>query len=271
MLTENHFTLFHVFTGKNARGNPAAVTIVETLPDFIEHETMRSHCDTTVYITPRQNNEFDIRWFNDTGSIKRCGHGTLAAAAYLQKSLKGNKELIFYSDTESLKVKVNDGSFSLELPIENLIGFYMQSAQIKGSPTRNYQITNLPFSYNRLAYTEDDQGYLIVELQDELSINEFTLNTPIINAIEKRALIITAKSEQPRFDVVFRYFAPQYGPPEDSATGSAASILWPFWNNQNPSGIHNTLYCYQASSTGGIITITGMQNRICVYGKVIQD
>ncbi len=265
MFKENHFTLFHVFTGKNALGNPAAVTVVETMPDFIKHKTMHSGCDTTVYIKPRQDNEFDIRWFNNTGAIQRCGHGTLAAAAYLQEGCQENhknkKELIFYSKTESLLVTIEDNSYLLQLDTQDL----------KTCRTFDSQ-KHLPFSYQQLAYTDNQNGYIIVELNDELSVKQFTLNAAIIDAIQQRALIITAKSEHTEFDIIFRYFAPQYGPPEDSATGSAASVLWPFWNRQNLKNIYkDTLHCYQASQNGGIIKITGSQHRICIHGRVIKE
>ena len=51
-----------------------------------------------------------------------------------------------------------------------------------------------------------------------------------IAAATRRALIVTAWSpEKSGPACVFRYFAPQYGNPEDPATGSAAVQLAAFW------------------------------------------
>ena len=74
-------------------------------------------------------------------------------------------------------------------------------------------------------------GYLILQLADADSVRTLQPDYSAITAATDRALIVTARD---RFaggpGCVFRYFAPQYGTPEDAATGSAAVQLAAFWS-----------------------------------------
>jgi predicted PhzF superfamily epimerase YddE/YHI9 len=305
-------SLFNVFTsdaieGHNCKGNPAIVLLLDSLPSLEEHLTIFNYIKnndikkraipeaiTLVYISPnnQDNNlvenlsdavdnklngsEYSIRWFSATSVIKRCGHGTLAAAAFIRNtiydkkpSININSYLTFHSDNESLKVTVFQNkktskngvlSYSLQLKNELLI-----ASNYKMKMTSNLKIL-------RESKTQDDDGYLIIELSDETAIKEFTLTKDIIDAINKRALIITAQTQNKHYDLVFRYFAPFYGELEDNATGSAASLLTPFWeascfknkrfNNERSEKTSQTrqLRCYQASKNGGFFIINSDDN-----------
>jgi predicted PhzF superfamily epimerase YddE/YHI9 len=73
-------------------------------------------------------------------------------------------------------------------------------------------------------------GYLLLELAGEDTVRALQPDYGAIDAATERALIVTAQTmynDEPA--CVFRYFAPQYGTPEDAATGSAAVQLAAFW------------------------------------------
>ena len=284
-------SVFNVFTADTAdtadgidyKGNPATVLFVDSLPTLKDHLAFLQRLNnadtkkqvipeflTLVYISPfnlglnlndklnSNPNEFAIRWFSSTSVIKRCGHGTLAAAAFLIKHRRNellstpyasHLTLRFHSDSESLNVrvvqqkdslKINSGSFALQLKQETLV--------------TSHKILHLGVNLNILREnkTKNDDGYLIIELSNAREVAEFTLTTSIIDAIAKRALIVTAATKNKHFDVAFRYFAPFYGQLEDSATGSAASVLSPFWKALSQTG---KLRCYQASQNGGFFII----------------
>jgi predicted PhzF superfamily epimerase YddE/YHI9 len=261
MMKMNYSTLFYVFTGnddyksslgRSARGNPANVIVVDEFPDFQTHKKALSAHLTTTYIRPRsKQNEYDIRWFNSTGNIERCGHGTLAAAAFLASTTQQH-EYIFHSNKETLSIFKENEEYSLALPIEDI---------------KPLNANHFPFDYKSAAQTEEPNGYAIAELSSNENIQNFKLTPQIIDALQMRALIITSKSAIDEFDIIFRYFAPQYDSEEDSATGSAASVLWPFWQCRIKKA--ESMTCYQASYNGGIIKITSNNKNIIVSGKVI--
>lgn len=329
ILTDAHnLPLFYVFTSKaldtpNCNGNPAIVLLVDSLPTLKEHLNIFNRIEngdikkgaipefiTLVYISPyRLNNNIDesvfsIRWFSPTNVIKRCGHGTLAAAAFILNHLYDRKlstqtpptltsalTLTFHSDSESLKIEVQEevkkNIIENKKNLKENIVFYSLQLENELLIASDFSLklkNNLNILRERK--TQDDDGYLIIELSDECAIKEFSLTKNIIDIINKRALIITAKTKNKNYDIVFRYFAPFYGEQEDSATGSAASLLMPFWENhffKNKSFSNQSLTkklhsqrrqlrCYQASENGGffIIDIDGNNRNLSATSNTIE-
>jgi predicted PhzF superfamily epimerase YddE/YHI9 len=106
-------------------------------------------------------------------------------------------------------------------------------------------------------------GYLLVELASEADLLSFQQPGPLLGKFTQRALIVTALSSNPaQYDVLFRYFAPQYGNPEDAATGSAMRVVTRYWSERllNPAktaGLveksDGVIRAWQASSKGGYL------------------
>jgi len=280
---------FTVFTGSSseinnpAKGNPAGVKLVDQLPNLETHLRLiklnpdNAHI-TMVYIKAITAHSFNIRWFNESRTIRRCGHGTLAATAYIHRSQKCNDQdsinYEFISDTEILLVHAYQNSYAITLPTIELSHRELPNTHSLGktdSIEYNHNITTLFSIFDqpyRLSQTKDKQGYIIIELKDSDSITGFILDKQVIELIDQRALIITAKSHLPTSDIVFRYFAPQYGQVEDIATGSAGSVLWPFWENQFGSK-KGGLRCSQLSKEGGFFQLKkGANKQVVVSGKV---
>ncbi len=331
-ITKNNRSLyiFNVFNSQtiksvSCKGNPASVFLVDKLPTLKQHLTFlntlkddfKKHAIpefiTFVYIShfnkdcnvgsrlsdKLKSHEYSIRWFSSTSVIKRCGHGTLAAAAFALKILNENdfinncSPLIFHSDSESLRVKV----FKYESDLGIKTYFYSLQLKQEALIESHYKLMfKDKLSIIREAKTKDDDGYIIFELENEIAVKAFKLSRKLINIIDKRALIISAKASNQQYDVVFRYFAPFYGELEDNATGSAASILMPFLKahcfshegfanedvrTQSFSEIKQLkarlLRCYQASKYGGFFTIDINQdndnlgaeaNSIEIFGQI---
>lgn len=253
MIKRMNFKLYHVFTGQNALGNPAAVMLLDSLPSFEQHLEFNSPCKTRVYLSHQHANRYDISWMNDANQISRCGHGTLAAAEFLkEQGITGILELVSAKDC----LTVSDGGDGMVLTLP----------EVELTDPINL---SLAFDFLRLACTANPSGYIIIELENEDSIKNFSMNEQLIASIGERALIISAKAENSEVDIVFRYFAPQYGSFEDSATGSAACVLWPFWkDNLNKKSNKDWITCYQASKPGGRYQMKGLDNQISIKGQV---
>jgi predicted PhzF superfamily epimerase YddE/YHI9 len=76
-------------------------------------------------------------------------------------------------------------------------------------------------------------------------------------------LIVTAPSDEPRFDIVSRYFAPGAGIPEDPVTGSAHCALAPWWAPR----VGSRFRAWQASARGGALTVELAGDRVLVGGR----
>ena len=79
-------------------------------------------------------------------------------------------------------------------------------------------------------------------------------------------VIITARSQDPAFDFVSRFFAPQLGIPEDPVTGSAHCLLAPFWAEKLKK---NAFSAYQASPRGGMLHVRLEGARVMIRGSAV--
>ena len=78
-------------------------------------------------------------------------------------------------------------------------------------------------------------------------------------------VILTVRSEEYHF--ISRYFAPWNGIPEDPVTGSAHTVLAPYWSAQ--LGLQ-TMLANQVSPRGGVLELClGGEGRVEVAGESV--
>jgi predicted PhzF superfamily epimerase YddE/YHI9 len=85
-------------------------------------------------------------------------------------------------------------------------------------------------------------------------------------AVPNSGVIVTARSDDPRFDFVSRFFAPAAGIDEDPVTGAAHCCLGPYWSQQLGK---TNLIGFQASARGGIVYVRVDGNRIILGGQAV--
>ena len=244
-----------IYPTLHAEGNRAVVKCLKHIPN---HETCQTIANavgesTMVFIAPKPNNKshFSIAWYNNSQRIKRCGHGTLAAAAFIQKQFNlSAKKIVFDSTYETLAITSGESAYTLSILSQSLIA---------AAPKTAFQLAK------RTSQTTDPQGYYLVELANEELVKAFVFNETLFDVIGQRALIICSQANTQYYDVCFRYFAPQYGVLEDQATGSAGACLWPFWEKIITK---DTIRCYQASSAGGYFELSMQDKKVLVTGLV---
>ncbi len=95
---------------------------------------------------------------------------------------------------------------------------------------------------------------------------DFNLLEKMDFGIEVKGLIVTSPGDQ-RYDFYSRYFAPWVGINEDPVTGSAHTVLGPFWSNQLGKRV---LKARQLSSRMGEIELRLLEeNRILILGEAV--
>jgi PhzF family phenazine biosynthesis protein len=209
------------FTNRLFGGNPAAVCLME---DWLTDEQMQqiateNNLSETAFLV-RQNKDWQIRWFTPSVEVKLCGHATVASAHVIFTFLeKDSKEIIFHSKSGALPVsRMADGRITLNFPANK--------------PER---VTDIPFGiFEGLGITpapvfKTSFDYMVVlpsrKLVESLAPDFKTLaKTPC------RGVIATARDEEA--DFVSRCFYPQSGIDEDPVTGSAHTIMIPYWAEQ---------------------------------------
>lgn len=99
----------------------------------------------------------------------------------------------------------------------------------------------------RAAVCGPNTGYLILQWPDGFDLRCLQNVAQTLLSASERALIVTAASIDAEEDFRFRYFAPQYGNEEDSATGSAMRVLVEFWRAR-----FDECVAYQVSASRGL-------------------
>jgi PhzF family phenazine biosynthesis protein len=107
---------------------------------------------------------------------------------------------------------------------------------------------------------------LMVLMENEQIVRDMTPDLQIIRNLDARGVIVTAVSERESTDFVSRFFAPAIGVPEDPVTGSAHTLLTPFWSKKLGK---NRLNALQISKRGGSLTCIDEGERVKIGGSAV--
>ncbi len=250
-----NLTIYQVdaFADKTFEGNPAAVVpLTNWLPDeTMQHIAMENNLSETAFFVPTDKG-FHIRWFTPGTEVDLCGHATLATAHVLFNHLgfEGNT-IHFESKSGVLTVNKQNQLLLLNFP----------ASELKEIPIPHSLKTAFNFQPNKCFKGSND---LMLLFETEREIKELCPNLIKITESNTRGVICTAKSEE--FDFVSRFFAPAVAVNEDPVTGSAHTMLIPYWAAQlNKS----ELIAKQVSQRGGVLYCKNLNNRVEIGGKAV--
>ena len=100
--------------------------------------------------------------------------------------------------------------------------------------------------------------------ENEKDILNLKPNFQKIIESKTRGIIATAKSKD--YDFVSRFFAPAVGINEDPVTGSAHTMLIPFWAEQLQK---KEMLAKQVSLRGGVLHCKHLNKRVEIGGKAV--
>ena len=106
----------------------------------------------------------------------------------------------------------------------------------------------------------------LVELEDEQAVRSLRPDFALLARYPVRGVIVTARSDDPDYDFVSRFFAPRAGVPEDPVTGSAHCCLGPYWGERLGK---RDLVGYQASARGGVVRVRLAGDRVYLSGQAV--
>ena len=207
-----------------AQGNLSTVVRLQKIMSFddlsnLAHQTYKqSNVSTTCFINEVDNTHFDVQCFNDDKAIQCCGHGMIAAA----KTVFENSRISSIVLNQSV-LALNKGS-EIELTLPRMFS--------KGCDVPDWvnKVMTFDGGYllpNHAAISDKLDGYILLEFNPNLSLDVFSGLLLDLNTVcekTKRAIVIIQLDEK-NGHLYTRYFAPQYGVKEDSATGSVMRFV----------------------------------------------
>jgi PhzF family phenazine biosynthesis protein len=118
----NQFYFINAFTKEKFKGNPAAIIF---LREKRSEEWMKSLANElnqpiTTFITIKDGNNYQLRWFTPFKEIDLCGHGTLGAAHILWSEGFSSSEstINFYTQSGLLQTELSEQQIILRFNIK---------------------------------------------------------------------------------------------------------------------------------------------------------
>lgn len=246
------------FTDQLFSGNPAAVV---PLPEFLSDELMQNiaaenNLSETAYVVVRGQGNFDIRWFTPTAEVRLCGHATLAAAHIMYKSSNGGLKKMSFKTKEAGILTVSalgEDNYQIDFPSD--------------PPRKIRAPKNLAriLGVKRFSGVYKGRDDLLVILRSQKQVEKLQINFQELAKLRKyRGVVVSAPGKN--HDFVSRGFFPQTGINEDPVTGSAHTLLTPYWSSRLGS---NKLVARQISERGGDLLCQLRGKKVRLTGKAV--
>jgi PhzF family phenazine biosynthesis protein len=241
------------FTDRLFGGNPAGVCPLEKwLPDDTMQKIAQENNVSETAFFIKEDNGFHIRWFTPKVEVNLCGHATLASAHILFHHMDYPEKMIsFKSRSGELNVSREGELLILDFPANK-----PQRASLPDAFVQAMNITPIQ------CYRGKDDYLLLYKNQRE--IEELIPDFRKLEKVDARAVIVTSAGE--KADFVSRFFAPRVGVDEDPVTGSAHTVLIPFWAEKLGKTEMNAL---QLSRRGGRLFCRLRDDRVDIGGKAV--
>jgi len=261
--------IIDAFTDRPFAGNPAAVCLLDTAtwPDegWMQHVATEMNLSETAFAHPLPENadaDWALRWFTPTVEVNLCGHATLATAHALREDRGSPGTLRFRSHSGVLITHTHDnGTITLDFP----------AALTTDVPVPGGLAEALDAQPDTTFGTGALQDLLAV-FPDEAAVRGLSPNfaalMQLIGREGIRGVIVTAPASDPDsgYDFVSRFFAPTVGIPEDPVTGSAHTVLAPYWSARLSRA---SLTGLQASARTGLVHTALHGDRVHLTGYAV--
>lgn len=243
------------FSQEIFKGNPAAVCVMEQwLPDEkMQAIAMENNLSETAFVVPF-GEEYEIRWFTPIVEVDLCGHATLASAHVLFNYYNHKKnKIVFQSRNKGTLTVVKDKKLGLVLnfPAQQIV------------PIQEQESINNALGATPIKTIKGETDFVLV-FENESQIKAISPNFGELSKTKARGIIVTAPGDQ--VDFVSRFFGPACGVNEDPVTGSAHTILTPYWSETLGK---NKLHAHQLSKRGGDLFCELKEDRVLIAGNAV--
>jgi PhzF family phenazine biosynthesis protein len=243
--------LLDAFTDRPFTGNPAAVCLLDqVLPATLMRKiAAEMNLSETAFILPIDGDHanatrFRIRWFTPLVEVNLCGHATLASAAAIFREMGNPAETIFFeSKSGPLTARRCINGFTLDFPSNPPHPFPVPPGILEG----------LGLMDGKTGWLSEEAEMLLIPLETYEEVRSLSPDYRQLLAVTGRngaqGVIVTATGPE-YFDFCSRYFGPWEGINEDPVTGSAHTVLAPYWGSLLGK---SCLRALQASERTGIV------------------
>jgi len=250
------FVQIDAFADRPFTGNQACVIPLEAWLDdaVLQAIAEENNVAETAFILPDASGaaDYELRWFTPAVEVALCGHATLASGHYVLERFPDRQRVTFRTRKAGILEVARDGDrYAMALPAyppepKDVSGL-LEALGVKAG-----EILHHP------------NGYDLVILDSAEAVLALTPDFRALAAIGDTLNIVTAPGTDT--DVISRVFAPAAGIDEDPVTGSAHSVLTPYWAKRLG---RDRFTAFQASKRGGHIDCTLEGDRAILRGQCV--
>lgn len=244
------FWIVDAFTAEPYRGNPAAVVLLDHEYDAAWAQRIAAEFNLSETAFARHYADrtgWELRWFTPVTEVDLCGHATLATAHVLANETSAGP-MRFFTRSGELVVTTSEGRYWMDFPSAAPLAASTPPALAKA------------LGVEPVSVWSGATGDLLVELPGATDVRNLDPDLSLLKQLPARGVIVTARADAP-YHFISRFFAPAVGVPEDPVTGSAHTVLAPFWAAR--FGV-SELIGYQSSKRGGDVFL-----RLTTPGRVL--
>jgi predicted PhzF superfamily epimerase YddE/YHI9 len=254
-MTDLRFVQVDAFAERAFAGNPAAVIPMDLWADdaTLQAIAAENNLAETAFLMPSEavDADFDLRWFTPTVEVELCGHATLASGHVLLGD-RPDLDRVRFSTRHAgvLEVRRAAAGYELDLPTHAPAGcgpFAFGDRVGAGSVDWGWH----------------DRGYALLVYASAAEVRALDPDFRALGGIGNVLIIATAPGDGGD-DVVSRVFAPAHGIDEDPVTGSAHTVIVPYWAAKLG---RDRLTAFQASPRGGRLDCRLAGDRVVLGGQ----
>ncbi len=252
-MTHQTIPLYQVdaFTREPFKGNPAAICLLETPLDagLMQAIAAEMNLSETAFVRPLEEKPwtacsvFSLRWFTPGSEVPLCGHATLATASVLFNEAGATADAITFKTLSGDLIvrRAPSGGICMNFPVDPPRAC-TPAAEVLAAMGLDYVVD---------AVCGVRSTMLLLRLGNPTEVRalrpDFSAMRAAPSLVPHHGLIVTADGDAP-YDFTSRFFAPLIGIDEDPVTGSAHTLLTPYWAERLGK---RAMSAYQASARGG--------------------
>ncbi|MCB0337695.1 MAG: PhzF family phenazine biosynthesis protein, partial [Bdellovibrionales bacterium] len=226
----------------------------ELSEDLMQNIALELNLSETAFVSLSKN-PFEIRWFTPNSEVDLCGHATLAAAHILwTENFIQSSTVEFTSKSGPLFVKRRETDYQMSFP-----------AQPGESTPALQSLVNSILGVDASFIASNGSDCMAV-VEDEDFVKRYVPNLALIAKLPERGFLLTTRAIETPVDYIYRGFFPKLAIPEDPVTGSANTILAPYWATRLGKSL---LRAYQASPRGGQLGLELENDRVLISGVAV--
>jgi len=258
------------FTDHAFAGNPAGVCLLDEGRDaaWMQQFAAEMNLSETAFVFDATSSneandadaaQYDLRWFTPGAEVDLCGHATLASAHVLWSTdrVAEDQAITFHTRSGPLMIRRNGAWIDMNFPA--------QPAAAQVTEPQTQALVNMALDYEPIEIHRNQHDHLVL-LRDARQLRAMEPDFDALAALEGRGVIVTAPSDDERYDFFSRYFAPKLRVAEDPVTGSTHCFLGPYWSKK----LNKTeMSAYQISNRGGALRLNIDEDRVHIAGQAV--